>query len=510
MALLIAGERSGVGKTTFTWSLLSFLARGRHSVQSFKVGPDYIDPRFHQRVTGRPCLNLDPVLTSPEWVKDSWRRGCQSAEFALVEGAMGLFDGVSYQGIRDFASSAHIARLLGIPAALVVDCSRLSGSVAAIVQGYGNFDPEVKLAGVFLNRVASRRHFQLLEQALELLHLPILGTLYRGDLEPLQSRHLGLVPAPELANFTEYQDQLAHLAQAFNWRQLWPLLSAPTFQESWENPQIALDPPQSPFPRETLTPLLPFPERSRRREKGLGDEGQQSTNKPKTRPTKIPIAIAQDLAFNFYYAENLALLEANGAELMPFSPLQDQALPQGAQGLILGGGFPEVFAEELSQNRRLIEDLQTKIRQGLPVYAECGGLMYLCGAYLNAENKSYPWLGILPADCRWSDRLTLGYRQAKTIAKTGFAPQGTQIRAHEFHRTQLTVSSEQLAVNSESQLARSSLITDDCYRISDLCHLSSDLEGWSGPTLHASYLHVHFGGALPLMAGFLGACRRYS
>jgi cobyrinic acid a,c-diamide synthase len=407
-----------------------------------------------------------------------------------VEGAMGLFDGVSYQGIRDYASSAHIARLLGIPAALTVDCSRLSGSVAAIVQGYGNFDPEVKLAGVFLNRVASRRHFQLLEQALEPLHLPILGTLYRGDLEPLQSRHLGLVPAPELANFTEYQEKLAKVAEGFNWPQLWPLLSAPTFQESWENPQIALDPPQSPLERGTLKPIPPLQRGAR------GD--------------KLNIAIAQDLAFNFYYAENLALLEANGAELMPFSPLQDSALPQGAQGLILGGGFPEVFAEELSQNRRLIADLQTKIRQGLPVYAECGGLMYLCGAYLNAEERSYPWLGILPADCRWTDRLTLGYRQAKTIAKTGFAPQGTQIRGHEFHRTQLTVNSEQLAVSSEVGHNPSSLITDNCYLISDLCHLSSDLEGWSGPTLQASYLHVHFGGCPLLLEGFLGACRRYS
>jgi cobyrinic acid a,c-diamide synthase len=487
-----------VGKTTFTWALLSFLVRGNHSVQSFKVGPDYIDPRFHQRVTGRPCLNLDPVLTSPGWVKESWCRGCQSAEFALVEGAMGLFDGVSYQGIRDYASSAHIARLLGIPAALVVDCSRLSGSVAAIVQGYGNFDPEVKLAGVFLNRVASERHFQLLEQALDPLHLPILGTLYRGDLEPLQSRHLGLVPAPELENFTEYQDQLAHLAQGFNWSQLWPLLPAPKLGSSVLSPHPKS---LSQRGRGTLTPLLPL------WEKGPGDEGNQLTNQPETRPTKIPIAIAQDLAFNFYYAENLALLEANGAELIPFSPLQDSALPQGAQGLILGGGFPEVFAEELSQNRRLIQDLQTKIRQGLPVYAECGGLMYLCGAYINAEERSYPWLGILPADCRWTDRLTLGYRQAKTIAKTGFAPQGTQIRAHEFHRTQLTVSSEQLAVSSKVWHERSSLITDNCYLISDLCHLSSDLEGWSGPTLQASYLHVHFGGCPLLLEGFLGACR---
>lgn len=466
-----------MGKTTVTWALLSYLANYQHSVQSFKVGPDYIDPKFHQRVTGRPCLNLDPVLTSPDWVKDSWRRGCQSAELALVEGAMGLFDGVSYQGIGDYASSAHIARLLQIPAALVVDCSRLSGSVAAIVQGYGNFDPEVKLAGVFLNRVASQRHFQLLEQALEPLNIPILGTLYRGDLEPLTSRHLGLVPAPELENFTQYQEKLANLAESFNWPELWPLLSAPKLENPFTfNEYIDLDrkPACSFYP-----PLKP-----------------------------IPIAIAQDLAFNFYYAENLALLEANGAELIPFSPLEDQALPESVQGLILGGGFPEVFAEELSQNRRLIQDLQTKIRQGLPVYAECGGLMYLCGAYINAEEKAYPWLGILPADCRWSDRLTLGYRQAEIQSPIGFAPQGTRLRGHEFHRTQLTVNSEELTVSRKNQRNLSSLIPDNCYLISDLCNLSSDLEGWSGSTLQASYLHVHFGGCPSLLEGFLGACRR--
>ncbi|NES86109.1 MAG: cobyrinate a,c-diamide synthase, partial [Moorea sp. SIO2B7] len=196
MALIIAGERSGVGKTTVTLALLSYLSKCNYKIQSFKVGPDYIDPMFHQRVTGRPCRNLDPVLTCEDYVKECFYRHCQGVDYALIEGVMGLFDGAS--GKDDFASTAHVARLLDVPVLLVLDCSRLSRSVAAIAYGYQSLDPRITIAGVVLNRVGSSRHLELLKDALEPLHIPVLGELQRQDNITIPDRHLGLIPTAEI------------------------------------------------------------------------------------------------------------------------------------------------------------------------------------------------------------------------------------------------------------------------------------------------------------------------
>jgi cobyrinic acid a,c-diamide synthase len=231
MGLVIAGERSGVGKTTVTLAMLSFLSRQGNKVQSFKVGPDYIDPMFHTSVTGRPCRNLDPILTSEIYVKSCFARHCQEIDYALIEGVMGLFDGVSswFEGkeqITDFASTAHIARLLDLPVLLVIDCSRLSGSVAAIVHGYRSLDPRVKIAGVVLNRVGSDRHLTFLKNALEPLKIPILGILRRQDSITIPDRHLGLIPTAELNHLETLFEQLANLAKTcFDWERLFPLLT---------------------------------------------------------------------------------------------------------------------------------------------------------------------------------------------------------------------------------------------------------------------------------------------
>ncbi|MGB7442307.1 MAG: cobyrinate a,c-diamide synthase [Coleofasciculaceae cyanobacterium] len=223
MALIIAGERSGVGKTTVTLTLLSYLSRLSNKVQSFKVGPDYIDPMFHRQVTGLPCRNLDPLLTSESYVKECFTRHCQGSDYALVEGVMGLFDGAS--GQDDYASTAHLARLLQLPVLLVIDCSRLSRSVAAIAHGYRSFDPRVKLAGVVLNRVGSDRHLELLKEALEPLQLDILGVLRRHDDITIPSRHLGLVPTAEIPQLKNLIDRLVELGKdCFNWQQLLPFL----------------------------------------------------------------------------------------------------------------------------------------------------------------------------------------------------------------------------------------------------------------------------------------------
>ncbi|MGL6345218.1 MAG: cobyrinate a,c-diamide synthase, partial [Waterburya sp.] len=262
MALIIAGDRSGVGKTTITLAILAYLQEQNKKVQSFKVGPDYIDPMFHRAVTDIPCRNLDPFLTSPSYVQACFQRHTHQADCVVIEGVMGLFDGIrhleSNEALNDYGSTAHIARLLNIPVALVLDCSRLSCSIAAIAYGYQNLDPRVKIAGVILNKVASDRHLELLETALNSINMPILGVIKRDEAITIRDRHLGLIPSAELPEIQQIFSQLAHVAKtSLNWNKLLPLTNNST----------------SPIPY--LSSPIPYP--------------------------PIKIAIAQDKAFNFYY-----------------------------------------------------------------------------------------------------------------------------------------------------------------------------------------------------------------
>ncbi|MGB6017251.1 MAG: cobyrinate a,c-diamide synthase, partial [Nodosilinea sp.] len=382
--LVVAGERSGVGKTTVTLALLAALAQKSRRVQSFKVGPDYIDPMFHRQATGLPCYNLDPILTSEAYVQQCFAHRCQDADLALVEGVMGLFDGAS--GLSDVASTAHIARLLNLPVLLVVDCSRLSRSVLAIIHGYRMLDPRVHMAGVVLNRVGSDRHLELLTEAIASLDIPILGVLRRQDAIALPDRHLGLVPTAELPQLPEILARLATIGHTcFNWDALLPLLAVH---------------PSSPHP-----PIPPSPL-------------SLSTAKPR-------IAIAQDAAFSFYYPDNLDILTALGAELVPWSPLQDACPPADLDGMYFGGGFPEMFAAELAANKELRLQLKMLLQAGLPAYAECGGLMYLATTLVDLEGQPWPMVGLLPTTVRMEPRLTLGYRQA-TAQQPSFLLTGGQ------------------------------------------------------------------------------------
>ena len=450
MAVVIAGERSGVGKTTVTLALLAALGRRDPArVQSFKVGPDYIDPMFHQFVTGRACRNLDPVLTSESYVVECFQQHCQTADYALVEGVMGLFDGVT--GKDDWASTAHIARLLGLPIALVLNCSSTSRSIAAIAHGYTTFDPRLTFAGVILNRVGSDRHLELLQDAIAPLHLPILGVLRRQDEITIPDRHLGLIPTAELPQLRTVIDHLAHLGETcFNWDILSPLLHAPSFST-----------PPSLYP----SPSAPSPPR---------------------------LAIARDRAFSFYYADNLDLLQAAGFELVEWSPICDHALPENIQGLYFGGGFPEVFAAELSDNQTALQAVKAAIAAGMPTYAECGGLMYLCDRIIDFEAKLYPMVGILPTGAQMGKRLTLGYRQATAQRSTTLIETGEIIWGHEFHRSSLTIEPEQ-----------------PVFAMQNYDGTLHQTEGWQRFQVHASYLHLHFGGKPLLIQRLLQQCQQY-
>ncbi len=416
--IIIAGERSGVGKTTVTLALLSYLRQQGIAVQSFKVGPDYIDPMFHQHVTGRPCRNLDPVLTSEEYVCQCFERHTQDITHAIVEGVMGLFDGAA--GRQDFASTAHIARLLGLPVLLVLDCSRLSHSIAAIVHGYRSFDPRIQLAGLVLNRVGSDRHLTLLKSALEPLQIPILGVLRRQDRITIPDRHLGLVPTGELEEIHALINQLAYLGETcFDWQGLMPLVRV----RSGEDGEDEEDEKGQTSEQDSGV----------RKHSSLTPQTSHLTHSP-----QIRIAIAYDSAFNFYYEDNFDILRNLGAELVFWSPLQQSELPEGVQGLYFGGGFPEMFAAQLAANESARSAVRRAIAVGMPTYAECGGLMYLCQQIVDFEGRSFPMVGILPTDAVMGKRLTLGYRQVKALQNGLMFRQDAIAWGHEFHRSHLT------------------------------------------------------------------------
>jgi cobyrinic acid a,c-diamide synthase len=478
MALVIAGERSGVGKTTVTLALLSSLSRKSQRVQSFKVGPDYIDPMFHQQVTGRPCRNLDPVLTSETYVQDCFARHVQGVDYALIEGVMGLFDGAS--GRDDWASTAHIARLLQLPVLLVLDCSRLSRSVAAIAHGYKTFDPRIQLAGVVLNRVGSDRHLELLKDALEPLQLAVLGVLRRQDTITIPDRHLGLVPTTEITQLDVLFDQLAQLGDScFDWERLLPLLT----------------PPNPPLLRggEILNSYS-FPPLDSR---SFSEEGLRGVLRMQGE-TNIPIrvAIARDRAFSFYYQDNLDILHQLGAELVPWSPLTDEALPVDIQGLYFGGGFPEVFAQQLAENTKAREAVRTVILTQMPTCAECGGLMYLCEQITDFDGQSWSMVGVLPTTTVMEKRLTVGYRQATALQDSPLLAIGTTVWGHEFHHSQLTATPEKPLFELRGYDQKG--------------QRKATVEGWRVHQVHASYLHLHWGGRPEIPVQFLQRCQQFS
>lgn len=452
MTLIIAGERSGVGKTTITLALLSFLVKKNYSLQSFKIGPDYIDPMFHEAITHRPCRNLDPIITSETYLKYCYQQNCQNVDYAIIEGVMGLYDGVSFQNIPNYGSTAHIAKILDLPVLLVIDCSKLSGSVAAIATGYINLDPKVKIIGVVLNKVASNRHLELLKLALKPLELTIFGVLYRHQEIKIPDRHLGLIPSEEIPQLRLIFDQLANLAQEnFDWEQLLPYLQTNKNQHQVPN-------------------LI--------------------ANKTKFKNKSIRIAVAKDKAFNFYYQDNFDILENLGAEIIFWSPLKDSKLPENTQGLYFGGGFPEIFALELSKNQKALNSVRKLILAGIPTYAECGGLMYLSESIQDFQGNISQMLGIIPTKTVMTQKLTLGYRQVITLQNNCFTNQHQILWGHEFHRSQISKFPDKPLLEIKSLYSQE----------------SSSYQGWKHHQIFASYLHFHFGNCIDQIIHFLETC----
>ncbi|MEU7220875.1 cobyrinate a,c-diamide synthase [Nocardia iowensis] len=452
-AVVIAAPASGSGKTTVATGLIGALRRVGHRVAPFKVGPDYIDPGYHGLAAGRPGRNLDPVLVGAERVVPLYQHGARDCDVAVVEGVMGLFDGridENHAGPVAEGSTAQVASLLGAPVVLVVDARGHSQSLAALLHGFATFDSGIRLGGVILNRVGSERHDQVLRAACDRVGLPVLGSMPRMTELEVPSRHLGLIPAVEHGTAaTAAVAAMTDLVAAHVDLHAIAALARST----------AAGPPWDPV--------------AAVREAAVAD-----------RPL---IAMAGGPAFTFGYAEHRELLTAAGAEVVVFDPLRDD-LPSGTSGLVLPGGFPEEHAAALAANSALLTAVAEQARCGLPVHAECAGLLYLTRSL-----DGYPMAGVIDADAEFGPRLTLGYRDAVALTDSPLWRAGERVRGHEFHRTRLTTASTDIPAwgwhGSDGARVR---------------------EGALVHRVHASYLHTHPAGNPEATGRFVAAAAEFA
>lgn len=440
--VVIAGTHSGVGKTTVATGLMAaFRAAGR-AVTGFKVGPDFIDPSYHAVATGRPGRNLDAFLSGPDLVRPLFAHGSRGCDLAVIEGVMGLFDGKS--GAGEAASTAQVAKLLEAPVVLVIDAGSMARSIAALALGFASFDPQVRIAGIVLNRVGSDAHEAMLREALAPLGIPVVGVVRRSGALATPSRHLGLVPAAEQAG------EAARLVGVLG-RQMAQACDLPALAGLARSaPRVAVQPWDA-APGDRLHPPRPGPR----------------------------IAVAGGPAFTFCYQENLELLAARGADVGFFDPAAQESLPQGMDALLIGGGFPEAHAEALICNAPMRTAIRRFAASGRPLVAECGGLLYLCRSL-----DGRPMCGVIDADAMMGSRLTLGYRCVSAASASVIAPIGMGVRGHEFHYSKLSPASGAAPAWDLGPLG----------------------EGFVAGGVHASYLHTHWAAFPQIADRLVAAC----
>ncbi|NWF78712.1 MAG: cobyrinate a,c-diamide synthase [Chloroflexi bacterium] len=456
--LLLAAPMSGSGKTTLTAGLIAALTARGLTVAPFKCGPDYIDPSYLALAAGRPCHNLDSWLVPPEQIAGILARRSASADLAVVEGVMGLFDG--YAGEDDAGSSAQIARLTGTPVVLVLDVRAMARTAAALVAGLRDFDPRIRVIGVILNRVGSLRHAQMVSRAIEeYTGLPVLGSLQRDETITLPERHLGLIPTAEPGRWQAWLTEVRARVEAGVDLDLLLELARTT-------------PPLS-----------------------KGQDVAFSLPSPDFRLPAPVIAVARDAAFSFLYEENLDLLRAAGAEIAFFSPLADSALPAEAAAIYLGGGFPELYALQLANNHVVCTAIRTAAERGMPIYAECGGLMYLTECVVTAAGDSLPMLGLLPGRSVMTPQLTLGYRTVRAQTDTWLWQTGETVRGHEFHYS--------VWEGRPTDLPPLYTCLPDAFRTDERP------EGAHWKQILASYVHIHWLAYPALAARFVAAAKAF-
>jgi cobyrinic acid a,c-diamide synthase len=450
---VIAGERSGVGKTILTLAMAqAFMERGLR-VQCFKVGPDFIDPGFHQAVTGRTSRNLDGWMMGRDYSICSFEENVQDADMAIVEGVMGLFDG--HNGKSDDGSTAQIAKWLNLPVVLVVDGSSLARTAGALVLGFENYDPEIEVAGVIFNRVAGKRHYEYLREGVQAkCHADVLGYVTRSPEWHVPERHLGLVMASECDSLKQtIQSLLREIEKTVNFESM--------MKYCRQGKKFAKD--------------------SRDNQKALSSE------------KKAAIGVARDEAFCFYYQDNIDFLQHYGAGIKYFSPIHDEKLPEGIQGLYLGGGYPELYASDLHRNHKMREEILGFCKSGRPVYAECGGFLYLLRAVTDQKGECFDMVGLFPAEARMLTHVRrLGYVEVEATNGCKFIADGERIRGHEFHYSELSDMPGHI---------------DRCYRVYRGRAKEFLPEGFRIDNVLAGYMHLHFASNPDFAKNFVGMCR---
>ncbi len=451
---MIGGTHSGVGKTSVAIGIMGALARKGSRVQGFKIGPDFLDTSFHTAVTGRPSRNLDSWMIPKSRIPSIFASGCQGADIAVIEGVMGVFDGID--GKSEMASTSQIAKMLNAPVLLVIDAYGLAGSAAALVLGYKSLDPDLKLSGVILNRVAGDAHAEMCRDAITRhSKVPVLGAIPVNQDIKLPERHLGLVPATEMEN-RKVLDSIINLVKS----------------------HVDLDRVEDLAQSAGQLPILE--KRSVRRE---------------IKRDRTVIAVARDRAFSFYYQENLDGLAEAGARLKFFSPLKDEAVPEGASGLYIGGGYPEVYASGLAENHKMLESISKSAEDGMPVYGECGGFMYLTKSIQDLDGVEHKTVGLLEAKTSMVKRLTLSYTLARSTRTNILTPVGKIVRGHEYHFS---------AMKDVPQDARFA------YELKRGIGVGDGHDGWTCYNTLASYMHTNFASNSRMAERFVESCVNYS
>jgi cobyrinic acid a,c-diamide synthase len=445
---VIAGTGSGVGKTTLTIGLMSALRKRGLTVQGFKCGPDYIDPSYHTAVTNRVSRNLDSWMLSKEIVLDIFTRGSQGADISIMEGVMGFLDGKNPK--TNEGSTAEISMITQSPVLLVVNCASMARSAAAIVKGFQLLAEASNIVGVIANKVGSKGHFNLVKMAIEQeCKIPVIGYLKRElDIE-IPERHLGLIPSIERGELVPFFDRLGELVlETVDIEQLLALSQA--------------------VPMDTKPTSSLFQEKNE---------------------TSVKIAVAKDAAFNFYYPENLEILESLGAEIVYFSPLENEPLPANIDGLYIGGGFPEEFVRELSNNHSSKYSIKKAIEQGLPTLAECGGFMYLTDSIETTENVRFEMVGIISGEVKMhSKRAALGYREITGRKGNFLIGEDQKARGHEFHYS---------TFHTEADVQHA-------YETKGI--RGTKLEGYLKHNLVAGYTHFHFASCPDMVKNWIRYC----
>ena len=448
--LIIAATQSGSGKTTITAGLLAALKNRGLNVQAYKVGPDYIDTGWHELASGKISHNLDSWLVGEDKLKEIFIETASRADISVIEGVMGLYDG----GRGGISSTAEISKLLDAPVILVIDAKSMGTSAAAVALGFREFDKTINFAGVILNRLGSDSHKKMIVDALNKLVIKCFGAIKRNDEFILPERHLGLIPTTEITS----PQSLVHS----------PLqkICAAVEEQIDIDALIALAKNSSAFEVPDTQPLNPY---------------------------TLKVAVAKDEAFSFYYGESLRELERLGVEIEFFSPLNDKTLPENICGLIIGGGFPEMFAARLEENKNLRAEIFNAAENGLPIFAECGGFMYLMKNLIDFDGKSFEMCGVLDGSATMTNKLqTVGYVEAEILSDCVIGKAGDKIRAHEFHF------SKELETSGERIFKCKRLRTGSEY-----------FAGIAKKNLVASYLHIHFAGCPKATGNFVAACKKF-